>query len=73
MAAPFIKTIMEFKHTKIVKHPLKEGKYMVVNITFPFIPPYIGTKRECEKAQISAEKNSIKMLNEEGRDFKDKI
>lgn len=46
---------------------------MVVNVTFPFIPPYIGTKRECEKAQISAEKNSIKMLNEEGRDLKDKI
>lgn len=53
---------MEFKHTKIVKHPLKDGKYMVVNITFPFIPPYIGTKKQCEKAQISAERNSIKNL-----------
>lgn len=58
---------MEFRHTKIVKHPLKDGKYMVVNITFPFIPPYIGTKKQCEKAQISAERNSINMLNEHSR------
>jgi hypothetical protein len=47
-----------FKHVKIEKHPLKSNKYMVVNITFPFIPPYIGTLKQCKKAALSAEKHS---------------
>lgn len=53
-----------FKHVEITPHPLKAKKYMVINKTFPFIPPYIGTLRQCEKAAIYAEKNSEKLLLE---------
>lgn len=48
----------EFKHVKICEHPLKYGKYMVINLTYKSIPPYIGTLKQCYKAALSAEKNS---------------
>lgn len=51
-----------FKHVEITPHPLKSKKYMVINKTFPFIPPYIGTLKQCEKAAKYAEKNSEKLL-----------
>jgi hypothetical protein len=53
---------MEFKHTILKEHPLVKGRYMVANLTFPYIPPYFGTLKECQKAQISAEKNAQKLL-----------
>lgn len=56
---------MEFKHTILKEHPLVKGRYMVLNTTFPSIPPYFGTLKECQKAQISAEKNSEKLLEEQ--------
>lgn len=48
---------MGYKHNKIEKHPLRDA-YMVINTTLPFIPPFIGTKRECEEAIIAAEKST---------------
>lgn len=53
---------MEFKHTTLTEHPLKAGKWMVFCPELPFIPPYIGSKRECEKARVSAEINASKFI-----------
>jgi len=52
---------MEFIHTKLVEHPLKNA-WMVVNVSCPFVPPFIGTKRECEKARVAAEKSAENYL-----------
>lgn len=54
---------MEFKHTKLVEHPCKNA-WMVVNVSCPFVPPYIGTKRQCEKARINAEKSAENYLKQ---------
>ena len=51
----------ELKHVKIEAHPLKKDKYLVLNVTFPYIPPFIGTLKQCKKAALSAEKNSEKL------------
>lgn len=53
--------MLQFKHVGICKHPLNE-KYMVVNKTFPSIPPYIGSLKACKEAAASAEKNSEMLL-----------
>lgn len=53
---------IEFKHTKIVPHVLKKSKFLVLNTSLPFIPPYIGTLKQCQKAQVHAEKNAIEYL-----------
>lgn len=52
---------MEFIHTELKRHPLREA-WMVFTPKLPFIPPYIGTKKECEKARVSAERNAAKYL-----------
>lgn len=54
---------MDFKYTTLTKHPLRD-KWVVFVPKLPFIPPYIGSKKECEKARISAETNAAKYLNE---------
>ena len=54
--------IKTFKHCHISKHPLKD-EYMVVNDTFKNIPPFFGTKGECEKAAIAADKSPENHLN----------
>ena len=53
---------MDYKHTKLERHPLRDC-WMGVKVTFPYVPPYFGTKRECEKALIHAERNAEKMVN----------
>lgn len=52
---------MDYKHTKLERHPLRNC-WMVVNVTFPWVPPYFGSKRECERARIHAERNAEKLL-----------
>ena len=52
----------EFKHVKIERHPLRDC-YAVINITFPFIPPYFGTFRQCCKAAAAADRNAERLLN----------
>ncbi len=52
---------MEFIHTELKRHPLREA-WMVFTPKLPFIPPYIGTKKECKKARVSAERNAAKYL-----------
>lgn len=49
----------KFIHTKLEKHPLRDC-WMVVNVSLPFIPPYFGTKKECESARVFAERNAAK-------------
>lgn len=53
---------IEFVHTKIVPHALNQSKFLVLNTTLPFIPPYIGTLKQCQRAQVHAEKNTIEYL-----------
>ena len=50
---------MEFIYTKLEKHPLRNC-WMVFIPKLPFIPPYFGTKKQCETARINAERNAIK-------------
>lgn len=54
---------MEFIYATLTPHPLKVNKWLVFTPKLPFIPPYIGTKRECEKARVSAENNAIKYFS----------
>ena len=56
-------TNASYKHVEIRPHPLREGRYMVHNGTFPSIPPFFGTLRQCIKAAAAAEANSQKMLD----------
>lgn len=49
--------IPQFKHVRIAEHPLK-NEYMVVNVTFPQIPPYFGTLKQCVHAAEASDKNS---------------
>ena len=51
---------MEYKYTKMQKHPLRDC-YMVW-IPLSSIPPYFGTKKQCEKARQFAEKKAIEIL-----------
>lgn len=51
------------KHSEIKRHPLRNA-YMVVNKTCPFVPPYIGTLRECKAAQEAAERSAEAYLKE---------
>lgn len=60
---------MEFIHTKIVEHACNSKKYLVLNVTLPFIPPYIGTLKECKKAQVNAERNTIKYIKDNNIKF----
>lgn len=55
---------MDFKHTTLTPHPLKANLWMVFCPELPFIPPYIGSKRECEKARETAEINAAKFIVE---------
>ena len=57
--------VMEYKHNYIEKHPLRDA-YCVHNRTLKFIPPFIGTKKECERAIKFAEESTIKWLKEHG-------
>jgi len=51
---------MEYKYTKMQKHPLRDC-YMVW-IPLSSIPPYFGTKKQCEKARKFAERKAIEIL-----------
>lgn len=52
---------MDYKHCYIERHPLRDA-WCVHNRTFPMIPPFIGTKKECELAIVFAEKRSEELL-----------
>ena len=49
-----------YKHVKIERHPLRNA-YAVINITFPAIPPYFGTLKQCQKAAAAADRNAAKL------------
>jgi len=46
---------MDFKHTIIKPHPLDASRWMVFIPEIPFVPPYFGSKQECEKTRVSME------------------
>lgn len=52
-----------YKYTIIKPHPLQVNRWMVWIPILPFIPPFYGTKAECEKARKIAEKNAEKYIN----------
>lgn len=52
---------MDFKHTVMKKHPLRDC-WMVLMPDIPCIPPYFGSKMECEKAREFAEKKAAEYL-----------
>jgi hypothetical protein len=52
---------MEYKHTIMKKHPLRNC-WMVWMPEIPHIPPYFGSKRECEKARVHAEQKANEYL-----------
>jgi len=52
---------MEFKHTEIKKHPLRNC-WMLWMPDMPYIPPYFGSKKQCEKARVFAEKKADEYL-----------
>lgn len=52
---------MNYKHCHIERHPLRTG-YMVVNDTFPMIPPYFGTLKQCRKAAKFADMSAEELL-----------
>lgn len=52
---------MNYKHCHIERHPLGTG-YMVFNDTFPMIPPYFGTLKQCKKAAKFADMNAEELL-----------
>lgn len=54
------------KHTEIIKHPLRDA-YMVINKTCQFVPPFIGTLKECEKAQAAAERSAEEYINQHNK------
>ena len=72
---------MKAKYTTLKEHPLKKGQYCVHNIIFANIPPYIGTLEQCKSAQLFAEKNAAKLVNQNrnevvallGEDFVSKV
>lgn len=51
---------MAYKHCYIERHPLRDA-WCVHNRTFPMILPFIGTKKECERAIKHAEKKAEKL------------
>lgn len=53
----------QFKHVEIYANPVSTT-YQVRNLTFPSIPPYVGTLKQCYKAALSAEEKSERKLNE---------
>jgi hypothetical protein len=53
---------MEYRYTIMKKHPARNC-WMVFVPKAPYIPPYFGTKRECEKARECAEKNAEEYFN----------
>lgn len=54
----------KFIYTIIKEHPLDRNKWMVFTPSLPFIPPYIGTKKECIKARENAENSAKKYFNQ---------
>lgn len=72
---------MKARFTTLKEHPLRKGQYCVYNVIFASIPPYIGTLEQCKKAQLSAEKNAAKLVNQNrnevvallGEDFVSKV
>lgn len=52
---------MEFVYTEIKKHPLRDCWMLFIPL-LPFIPPFFGTKQECEDARMHAEKNAEHFL-----------
>lgn len=53
---------MEYKFTKIEKHPLKNS-FVVYWTFFTCVPPYFGTKDQCIKAQKHMEAKAIEEFN----------
>lgn len=72
---------MKAKFTTLKEHPLRKGQYCVHNVIFASIPPYIGTLKQCKRAQLYAEKNAGKLVNQNrnevvallGEDFVSKV
>lgn len=72
---------MKARFTTLKEHPLRKGQYCVYNVIFASIPPYIGTLAQCKKAQLYAEKNAGKLVNQNrnevvallGEDFVSKV
>lgn len=52
---------MEFKHTIMQPHPLRNC-WMVWMPEIPHISPYFGSKKQCEKARAFAEKKADEYL-----------
>ena len=55
------KTMKEYKHTEMKKHPLRNC-CMVWMPEIPQIPPFFGSKKECEKARNVAERKAEEYL-----------
>ena len=49
---------MEYIYTEMKRHPLRDC-WMVFTPKLPFVPPFFGTKKECEKARKSAEQKAV--------------
>ena len=52
---------MEWKYTEIKKHPLREC-WMLYVPDFPSIPPFFGTRKECDEARVFAERKASECL-----------
>lgn len=53
---------MEFVHTTITEHPLRKGVWVLFVPELPFIPPYVGSKKDCESRREHVELNAKKFL-----------
>ena len=51
-----------YKYTIIKPHPLQENRWMVWIPILPFVPPFYGTKAECEKARKIAETSVVHVV-----------
>lgn len=56
-----------FEHCYICEHALRTGRYMVINTTFPAVPPFVGTLKQCIKAAAAADRSSAELLTKIGR------
>lgn len=50
-----------YKYAVVEKHPLRDC-YAVFIPQLPYIPPYFGTLKECQKAAAVADKKAASML-----------
>lgn len=53
---------MAYKHVYIRKHPVL-GCWMVVGVTFPQFPLFLGTLIECKHAAVDMEKHAQEMVD----------